>query len=144
MDLSVSATDLPAIADFVKLVFELILVWMEVFPNYEEAFRECQTAPLLFCVDLPAAISQCCFELVELLGKIWGQCARATNYFRAFRSEYIRPGDFARQDKTQENGFAASLTNLFGEANGFQRIINVIKGTEKKVFPLSLVGTVLT
>ena len=38
MEMSVSAQDLPMIADFIRLVYELILVWMEVFPNYEQAF----------------------------------------------------------------------------------------------------------
>jgi len=37
-----------------------------------------------------------------------------------------------------------SLTNVFGEVNGFERIIKVIKGTNECVFPLSLTGTVLT
>ena len=38
---AINAQDLPTIAEFIKLVFELILVWMEVFPNYEKSFREC-------------------------------------------------------------------------------------------------------
>lgn len=39
-------------------------------------------------------------------------------------------GSFARQDKISENGFGMTLTNVFGDLNGFQRIINVIKGSE--------------
>lgn len=37
-----------------------------------------------------------------------------------------------------------SLTNVFGELNGFQRIINVIKGNENAIFPLNLAGIVLS
>lgn len=37
-----------------------------------------------------------------------------------------------------------SLTNLFGEVNGFQRIIAAIKGANGNVFPLALTGTVLS
>jgi len=37
-----------------------------------------------------------------------------------------------------------SLTNVFGEVNGFERIIRVIKGTDQRIFPLSLTGIVLT
>lgn len=37
-----------------------------------------------------------------------------------------------------------TLTNVFGELNGFQRIINVIKGNENAQFPLSLTGIVLS
>ena len=76
-----NASDLPGIIEFLRVVFELILTWMEVFPRYLETFGECQTNPLLFCADLPAAISMCGFELVELLGKIWGLCPRARNLF---------------------------------------------------------------
>lgn len=37
-----------------------------------------------------------------------------------------------------------SLTNVFGECNGFQRVINVIKEqTSGAIFPLSLTGRVL-
>ena len=92
---------------------------MEVFPNYAQAYEECQQAPLLFCCDLPAAISQCCFELVEILGKIWGQCRRTQNYFTTFKGQYVRRGQFARADKVENDGFCMSLTNLFGEVNGF-------------------------
>ena len=52
-------------------------------------------------------------------------------------------GSFARQDKISENGFGMTLTNVFGDLNGFQRIITVIKGSEKSQFPLSLTGIVL-
>lgn len=31
---ALQSVDLPAISEFIKLVFELILTWMEVFPNY--------------------------------------------------------------------------------------------------------------
>ena len=139
-----NASDLPGIAEFLRVVFELILTWMEVFPRYLDSFHECQTNPLLFCADLPAAISQCGFELVELLGKIWGLCPRARNLFSTFKAEYIHPGNFARQDKITENGLGMSLTNIFGEVNGFTRVINVIKGTAEAQFPLSLTGLVLS
>lgn len=92
---------------------------MEVFPNYQDSFRECKQYPLLFCVDIQAAISQCCYELVEILGKIWGQCSRARNLFATFKGEYIREGPYARVDRIQENGWAMTLTNIFGEINGF-------------------------
>lgn len=36
-----------------------------------------------------------------------------------------------------------SLTNVFGEINGFERVIKVIKGNDQCVFPLSLTGIVL-
>lgn len=95
-------------------------------------------------MDIQAAISQCCFELVEVLGKVWGQHPRAKNLFTQFKGEYIRDGPYARADKIQENGWAMTLTNLFGEVNGFQRIIQVIKGSEQSVFPLPLAGIVLS
>jgi len=37
-----------------------------------------------------------------------------------------------------------TLTNVFGESNGFQRIVNVIKGNENAQFPLNLTGIVLS
>ena len=40
MEHAINATDLEAIAEFIKLNYELILVWMEMFPNYESAFKE--------------------------------------------------------------------------------------------------------
>ena len=139
----ISKEDLPGITEFLRLCFQLVLTWMEIFPLYSDAFRECVSTPLLFCVDLPAAISQCCYELTELLGKIWGQNIRCTEFFADFKDCYITEGSFARQDKIAENGFGMSLTNIFGDLNGFQRIINVIKGSSKSQFPLSLTGTVL-
>ena len=36
-----------------------------------------------------------------------------------------------------------TLTNVFGDLGGFQRIIDVIKGSEDSQFPLSLTGTIL-
>ena len=57
-----------------------------------EAFKACKKYPMLYCVDLPAAITQCCYELVELLGKIWGQCHRAKVFFATFKDEYINRG----------------------------------------------------
>ena len=82
--------------------------------------------------------------MVEILGKIWGQCRRTINYFSLFKGQYLRRGTFARADKIDENGFCMTLTNLFGEVNGFQRIIAAIKGTNGTVFPLALTGTVLS
>jgi hypothetical protein len=76
---------LPVVIDFVGLVFKLLLTWLEIFPDYNKAYKDCAQHPYLFCVDLPSAISQCCFELVEVLGKIWGCCIRAKNNFNHFR-----------------------------------------------------------
>ena len=42
MEIAISPTDLPAIIEFLKLVMELILTWLEIFPNYLDAFRETQ------------------------------------------------------------------------------------------------------
>jgi hypothetical protein len=53
----VTSNDLPEIVEFMSLVFQLILTWMEVFPAYYPSYKECLQSPLLFCVDLPAAIS---------------------------------------------------------------------------------------
>jgi hypothetical protein len=78
---NITSNDLPAIVEFMQLVFELILAWMEIFPLYYQSFKECEQHPLLFCVDLPAAISQCGFELSEILGKIWGLCRRTNATF---------------------------------------------------------------
>lgn len=72
--------------EFVRICFQLALCWMEEFPKYAEAYRECQQNPLLFCVDLPAAISCCCFELVEPIGKMFGLCQRARNYFAIYKN----------------------------------------------------------
>jgi hypothetical protein len=33
------------------------------------------------------------------------------------------PGKYARQDKINENGLAFSLTNVFGELGGFEKIV---------------------
>ena len=141
---AIDEADLPGIMEFVRLCFQLFLTWMEEFPKYSEAYKECQQYPLLFCVDLPAAISQCCFELVEPLGKVFGMCARARNLFVHFRSQFIRDGVFSRQEKVRDDGFAMSLINVFGECNGFQRILNMInQQTPGCEFPLSLVGKVL-
>lgn len=62
---------------------------MEVIPHYQDAFRECKQYPLLYCVDLPGAISQCCYELVELFGKIWGQCPRTKVFIETYKNEYL-------------------------------------------------------
>jgi len=86
LHMSIEPSDLPGIVEFVRLCFELLLTWMEVFTKYQEAFKESQQNPHLFCVDLPAAISMCCFELVELLGKTWGLCVRARTFFTHFKS----------------------------------------------------------
>ena len=67
------------------LVFKLLLTWLEIFPPYNQAYKDCMQSPYLFCVDLPSAISQCCFELVEVLGKIWGTCNRAKANFAVFK-----------------------------------------------------------
>jgi hypothetical protein len=50
-----------------------------------------------------------------------------------FCKEYIVPGKFARVDKIQENGFALSLTNQFGELGGFEKIVDLIKGSNKEL-----------
>ena len=102
-----------------ELVFQLILTWLEIFPLYYQSFKDCIQYPFLFCVDLPAAISQCGYELSEILGKIWGLCRRSNATFQQFSKEYIVSGPFARQDKIQENGLALSLTNVFGNLKGF-------------------------
>ena len=68
----INSNDLTGIAEFLRLCFELCLTWMEIFPHYSDAFKDSQQTPMLFCVDLPAAISQCCYELSEIMGKIWG------------------------------------------------------------------------
>jgi hypothetical protein len=96
-------------------------------------------------VDLPAAISQCGYELSEILGKIWGLCRRTNAMFAQFPKEYIVQGRYARQDKIQENGFALSLTNSFGALGGFDKIINLMKGQETGLqFPLSVTSMFLS
>jgi len=40
--MSVEPSDLPGIVEFVRLCFELLLTWMEVFHLYQEAYIECQ------------------------------------------------------------------------------------------------------
>lgn len=80
-----TSNDLPSVIEFISLVFQLILTWMEIFPLYYNSYKECQQSPSLFCVDLPAAISQCGPELSEILGKIWGKCRRTETVFFHFR-----------------------------------------------------------
>jgi hypothetical protein len=79
------------------------------------------------------------------LGKVWGLCKRTSALFSQFSKEYIVPGQYARQDKIQENGLALSLTNKFGELGGFETIVKLIKGEggDGLQFPLSLIGTFL-
>ena len=66
------ADELPLVIDLADLCFKLLLTWLEIFPNYNQAYKEATQHPYLYAVDLPTAISQCCYELVDLLGKIWG------------------------------------------------------------------------
>ena len=95
-------------------------------------------------MDLPAAISQCCFELVEILGKIWGQCPRTQILIDTYKNEYTFTGPFANLNTVSEHGLSSSLTNVFGELDGFNRVISVIKGTASSVFPLDVTGLVLS
>jgi len=74
---------------------------------------------MLYNVDLAAAISQCGYELAQILGKFFGMCKRAVPFFQHFRSEYIVRGKFAREDNGEENGVVLSLTNVFGNLGGF-------------------------
>ena len=137
------ASDLPGIIDFVRLCYRLVLTWMEIFPLYNDSYRECRDSPLLFCVDLPAAISNCCYELCELFGKVFGLCNRTRNMFAAFKTKYLVQGEFALRQTTADNGLAASMTNVLGELDGFNKIIAVMKGNGDFKFPLSLAATIL-
>ena len=38
---NITSNDLPAIVEFMSLVFQLILTWMEIFPLYYPSFKEC-------------------------------------------------------------------------------------------------------
>ena len=107
---------------------EMVLIWFEIFPHYLKAFKETKQYDKMYMIDLPSAISQCGYELTEILGKIWGTCLRARNFFNQYKSEYIHAGDYCRKELIKENGLVMAITNIFGEMNGFKRIIRIIKG----------------
>jgi hypothetical protein len=130
--------------DFVGLVFKLLLTWLEISPHYSQAYKDCMQSPYLFCVDLPSAISQCCYELVEVLGKLWGACKRSANNFAVFKDQYLVQGPFAKGDIVKNNGLVAALTNVFGEMQGFQKVVIAVKGSDSYQLPLSLVAILLS
>ena len=37
-----TTNEIPETIDFIRLVMELALIWLEIFPNYSKAFKECQ------------------------------------------------------------------------------------------------------
>ena len=79
-----------------------------------------------------------------MLGKLWGQCHRARVFFNAFKDEYLVKGSFAKSENVSLNGVGASLTNVFGELDGFNRIVRTLRGNGDRKIPLDISGTILS
>lgn len=87
--------DLPAILDFIEVVFQMIIRWYQLIPSYASSWKEAIATPNLFNVDLSAAISLCCYEVSNIFGKLFGICKRVKNFFNKYKQELIFQGVYS-------------------------------------------------
>jgi len=85
--------------------------------------KEAVATPNLINVDISAAISLCCYEVSNILGKMFGICKRVKNFYLKYKQDYIFEGVFYQREKAAENGILASLINKFGSLGGFDKLI---------------------
>lgn len=133
-----TSADLPARVEFITQVFELIITWLDIFPSYVEAYKECHATPNLMLVDVGCAISQCGYELLKLLGMVFGMCRRTNNFFSDFQGDFLVEGEFAKDDVRASSGLQLSLINQFGVLGGFEKIIQMVGSSNETQFPLPL------
>ena len=62
----------------------MCLKWIEIFPQYIQAFKNTRMHHI-FLVDLDAAISSCAFEIFDMIHKCFGHCPRANKFFGYFK-----------------------------------------------------------
>jgi len=90
---STTPEDLPGIFDFVKEVFSMIMKWMEIFPQYLNAFNASQQNLNLYLVDQDAALAQCGNEFFDIFSKCFGGCPRCMTFFKRFSTENLYLGN---------------------------------------------------
>lgn len=66
---------------FFKAVLRMIVTWLVKIPQLTKVIEEMEALPNLFLVDPKAAIVESSPELMETLGKLFGNCMRALHFF---------------------------------------------------------------
>lgn len=79
----IQTEDLPLVLDLVKKLFEVILTWLNILPNYKESLKELKVN-YLYVTDLASAIANCGSELGKMLGQCFGMCKRANEFYMKF------------------------------------------------------------
>lgn len=62
-------------------VMRLITYWLKKIPTLTKTLQEMDAIPNLFLVDPKAAIVESYTEILETLGKFFGNCSRALHFF---------------------------------------------------------------
>ena len=76
------AAELQVMFDFTHSIYILVLKWLELFPTHlAESYRLSQQHPLLYCVDLQAAVASCGYELMDMLNTCLANNDRANRFF---------------------------------------------------------------
>lgn len=66
-----------AVFEFLDYVYKLVIHWMRIFPQrFLPVYEHTKKYKLLYLTDLDAAISKCGTDIIDLLSKTLGGCAR--------------------------------------------------------------------
>lgn len=103
---------LPKIDIFIKAVMRLIVTWLVKIPKMTKTLEEIEAVPLLFIVDPSAAIVECCYELMETLGKFFGADMRALRFFSFYDVDQVDPFQIANEVKMSGSAIFTSSVGV--------------------------------
>ena len=113
--------------DFMREVLQLIFKWMQLFPSLVSYYA----API-DDLNLPQthhqAVALCGAELLDILGKCFGNCARTNNFLNQFEPlrEFNPANSVFDQEAYRAKGFKVDLFYTMLELNGFDHITNLL------------------
>jgi hypothetical protein len=76
--------DLAKVEIFIKAVIKMIVTWLDQVPKMTKTLQEMEAVQNLFLVDPKAAILEAYAEIIETLGKLFGNCGRALHFFNFY------------------------------------------------------------
>jgi len=117
----------------VAKLFELILTWLSIIPNYRDSMKELKVNHL-YAVDLATAIASCGPELSKMLGQCFGMCRRANEFSAKYGHCFMTDGTCSNKKYSREKGFMMSIVNVFGNMGGFDKFITLLsKGVDTEL-----------
>jgi hypothetical protein len=70
---------------------QMVVIWLKKIPKMGMTLQEMEAVPNLYLVDPKAAIVESHTELLETLGKLFGNCTRANHFFAFYDTNQTDP-----------------------------------------------------